>query len=96
MSCTFVEIQGSFVSETNGHVNKKGDITNVCLTLVYIVGYYYFLEIFDDIDKIQGYRFIKPNLIFETTRIVCDLWIEGTNLCYSDGYVKIKLFQWSC
>lgn len=30
-------------------------------------------EIFDDIDKIQGYRFIKPNLIFETTRIVCDL-----------------------
>lgn len=50
-------------------------------------------EIFDDIDKIQGYRFIKPNLIFETTRIVCDLRIEGTNLCYSDGYVKIKLFQ---
>lgn len=30
-------------------------------------------EIFDDIDKIQGYRFIKPNLIFETTRIVRDL-----------------------
>lgn len=44
MSCTFVEIQGSFVSETNGHVNKKGDIKNVCLTLVYIVGYYYVLE----------------------------------------------------
>lgn len=50
-------------------------------------------KIFDDIDKIQGYRFIKPNLIFETTRIMCDLSIEGTNLCYSDGYVKIKLFQ---
>lgn len=75
MSCTFVEIQGSFVSETNGHVNKKGDITNVCLTLftlwVTIISWKH--EIFDDIDKIQGYRFIKPNLIFETTRIVCDL-----------------------
>lgn len=46
MSRTFVEIhvQGSFVLETNGHIIKKGDIVNVCLTLVYIVGYYYFLE----------------------------------------------------
>lgn len=97
MSCTFVEIQGSFVSETNGHVNKKGDITNVCLTLVKLTLWVTIISwkhgIFDDIDKIQGYRFIKPNLIFETTRIVCDLRIEGTNLCYSDGYVKIKLFQ---
>lgn len=97
MSCTFVEIQEAlYLRPMVTSIRKEILWTYVWLLFtlwVTIISYKH--EIFDDIDKIQGYRFIKPNLIFET-RIVCDLWIEGTNLCYSDGYVKIKLFQWSC